>query len=84
MINKGLLIKKGEICKLTVTNYESKEVREIEIKNGEITKNIEGFKLIGHKTDNDGYFLESIVDDSNKFLGKTKSVILTSKCEKDV
>ena len=78
-IKYGLLIKKDEMCKMTITNYETQENKTIEIKNGEIINNTEEFKLIGHKMDDDGYFLESILDNSGKFLGNTKNIILTSE-----
>lgn len=81
MRKEGLLIKKNETCKITVTSYESKEERVIEILNGEILDNTEEFKLQGNKIDNNGYFLEGIIDNSGKFIGNTKNIILTSKCE---
>lgn len=80
-IKQGLLIKKDEMCKMTITNYKTKEDKDIEIKDGEIINNTEEFKLIGHKVDDGGYFLENIVDNSGKFLGGTRNIILTSECK---
>ena len=79
-IKQGLVIKKDEICKMTITNYETKKDKIIEIKNGEIINNTERFKLTGHKIDDGGYFLENILDKSGKFLGETRNIILTSEC----